>query len=228
MNEEISNWSIPQAQSTHFTRHPIGLALIASMTLLCGCLVGVLGIAGANLVKDLDQPQLSYAEIVASAQTTLNGTPFITPLPPTPISTAYYPSLTLPAWPSPSASIKPSPTPTNSEATRRTSPKAFIQQYYDLINRRQYARTFSMLSDGFKQRNHCCKPDGSFDDGPYKEWWNTIKKVEILQMNVEKWEQDQAIVEIKLRYNRMDGKVIDSWTTFNLIGDPDGKSWLFE
>jgi hypothetical protein len=228
MKEDRFSLEDSDTQSSSSIRSYAWPALITSLVLLCACLVGVMGVAGASLFKDMDKPQLSYAEIVASAQATLNGTPYITLLPPMLSPTSFYPSLTPPAWPSPSVSLTPSPTSTNTKTTRRESPKVFIQQYYDLINKRQYARTFNMLSDGFKQRNHCCKPNGSFDDGPYKEWWNSIKKVEILQLRVEKWDQDRAVVEVKLRYNRMDGNIIDNWATFNLIGDPEGKSWLFE
>jgi len=224
MNTDYSYNNHSPSSSQRFLR----LVIVVGLLLSCGCLVGIAGVASANLYSNLDKPQLSYTDIIASAQATLNGASFATPIPSTPHPTASYPSLTPPSWPSPSASITSSPTPTSPGTTRRESPKAFIQGYYDLINKRQYARSFSMLSDGFKQRNHCCKPDGSFDDIPYKEWWNTIKKVEVLQVKVKKWEPNHAIVEVKLRYNRMDGKVIDSWTTFNLIGDPDGKSWLFE
>ena len=85
-----------------------------------------------------------------------------------------------------------------------------------------------MLSDNFKRRNHCCKPDGSFDDGPYKDWWNSIKKVEVLSVNVKRREQDQAVVEVKLRYHRMDGPVVENRHTFSLIGDPYSKSWLID
>jgi hypothetical protein len=204
------------------------LAIIAGLVLSCGCLAGIVGAAGINLFSDLERPHLSYTEIIASAQATLNGTPFTTRLTSTPKSGASYPSLTPPAWPSPTPSATPSLTPASVEPIQRLNPQAFIQQYYDLINKRQYAKSFSMLSDGFKRRNHCCKPDGSFDDGPYKEWWNSIKKVEVMQVRVKKWERDLAVVEVKLRYNRMDGYVIESWTIFNLVGDPDGKSWLFE
>ncbi|MBN1148563.1 MAG: hypothetical protein JXA78_14990 [Anaerolineales bacterium] len=197
----------------------------------CLCLLVILAAAGANLFGWLSSPQLSYAEIAGTAQATLGGAqpPTWTPLP----TGASPPTVPFPtAWPSltPESTPTQTPTPTPGEpgSWQRINPEAFIREYYSLINKRQYAKTFAMLSDGFKQRNHCCKPDGSFDEGPYKDWWNSIKKVEVLSASVKTREQNRALVEVELRYYRMDGRVVEDRHTFTLVGDPSGKSWLID
>ncbi len=113
---------------------------------------------------------------------------------------------------------------TPSEFTQ-LSPEEFIRLYYEEINNRNYQLTWSMLSDNFKQRKHCCKPDGSFDNGPYIDWWNSIRQVETLSVTTQEWNDNSAVVEITLRYYKMDGDVVDSTSVFHLIAIPFDFGW---
>ena len=85
-----------------------------------------------------------------------------------------------------------------------------------------------MLSDNFKQRNHCCKPDGSFDDGPYIAWWDSIDNIKILKVDTRAQTVGNAVIDISLRYYRKDGRIVDSTHTFNLIRNSTSKSWLID
>ena len=71
-----------------------------------------------------------------------------------------------------------------------------MYDYYENVNARNYDITFEMLSENFKQRRHCCKADGSFDEDPYIDWWNSIKKVEVLGVRTIKKNEHQAVIEI--------------------------------
>ena len=108
------------------------------------------------------------------------------------------------------------------------SPDEFIRLYYSLINQGQYQTTFGMLSDDFKDRKHCCNPDGSYQFEPYVDWWDSISKVTVLSVDTKRSDEASAQVVVEIRYNyNSDREVVDTHT-FNLIADLLGSSWLIE
>ncbi|MFC2053022.1 hypothetical protein ACFLV7_01815 [Chloroflexota bacterium] len=129
-----------------------------------------------------------------------------------------------------------SPTPSNTAVPPTTtitpqaglSPEEFIRSYYSLINQRQYQTTFAMLSDSFKDRLHCCNPDGSYKFGSYEEWWDSVSEVTIFSVDTQGWDNMTAKVVIRISYFMNDGRIVDSTHTFDLIADPLRKSWLIE
>jgi hypothetical protein len=129
-----------------------------------------------------------------------------------------------------------SPTPSNTAVPPTTtitpqaglSPEEFIRSYYSLINQRQYQTTFAMLSDSFKDRKHCCNPDGSYKFGPYEEWWDSVSEVTIISVDTNGWDNTSAIVVVMINFYMNDGRIVDSTHTFDLKADPLRKSWLIE
>jgi len=152
----------------------------------------------------------------------------------TPIITANYgengtifPTIAL-SISSPTPSITAVPPTTTTAAQSGLSPEEFIRSYYSLINQRQYQTTFAMLSDSFKDRKHCCNPDGSYKFRPYEEWWDSISEVKIISVDTIGWDNRSAKVVIRIRYYMNDGRIVDSTHTFDLKADPLRKSWLIE
>ena len=150
----------------------------------------------------------------------------------TPIITANYgengtifPTIAL-SISSPTPSITAVPPTTTTAAQSGLSPEEFIRSYYSLINQRQYQTTFAMLSDSFKDRKHCCNPDGSYKFRPYEEWWDSISEVKIISVDTIGWDNRSAKVVIRIRYYMNDGRIVDSTHTFDLKADPLRKSWL--
>jgi hypothetical protein len=85
-----------------------------------------------------------------------------------------------------------------------------------------------MLSNSFKDRFHCCNPDGSYQIEPYIDWWNTIDRVTVLSVDTNRWSSDKAQVTIQIRYNKADGSTVTSTHSFDLVPDDSGESWLID
>jgi len=151
----------------------------------------------------------------------------------TPIITPNYNAVNANKLPTIALSIS-SPTPSNTAVLPTTttpsglSPEEFIRLYYSLINQRQYQTTFAMLSDSFKDKKHCCNPDGSYKFGPYEEWWNSVSEVKIISVDTKKWDNMSAKVVIRISYYMNDSRIVDSTHTFDLKADPLRSSWLIE
>jgi hypothetical protein len=153
----------------------------------------------------------------------------------TPIITANYNAVNGTKLPTIALSIS-SPTPSSTAVLPTTtivppsglSPEQFIRSYYSLINQHQYQTTFAMLSDSFKDRKHCCNPDGSYKFGPYEEWWDSVSEVRIISVDTQGWDNTSAKVVIGIIYYMNDGRTVDSTHTFDLQADPLIKSWLID
>jgi len=129
--------------------------------------------------------------------------------------------------PAPSQTARP-PTSIPTEITGQESPDDFIRRYYSLINERAYDTTFGMLSSTFKDRFHCCNPDGSYQIEPYINWWDTIDRVSVLLVDTNRWSSDTAQVTVQIRYDKANGSTTTSTHTFDLVPDSSGDSWLID
>ena len=85
-----------------------------------------------------------------------------------------------------------------------------------------------MLSNNFKNRFHCCNPDGSYQIGPYIDYWDTIDRVTVLDVDTNRWSSDSAQVTIQIRYDKASGSTVTSTQTFDLVPDASGNSWLID
>jgi hypothetical protein len=151
-----------------------------------------------------------YRLVIITASPTNNDSPTITETSPPPSKTS------------------PPPTKIPTEITGQESPGDFIRRYYSLINERAYTTTFGMLSNNFKNRFHCCNPDGSYQIGPYIDWWDTIDRVTVLDVDTNRWSSDFAWVTIQIRYDKASGSTVTSTHTFDLVPDGSGESWLID
>lgn len=103
-----------------------------------------------------------------------------------------------------------------------------MRLYYALINQREYNTSFSMLSDNFKDRFHCCNPDGSYQIQPYIDWWNTIDEVEVYSVKTTPRSENSALATVRLIYHRADGSVVENTHYYDLIFDRTIDTWLID
>jgi hypothetical protein len=107
-------------------------------------------------------------------------------------------------------------------------PDQFIRDYFAGIDNRDYERTWSMLSDKFKKKHNCCNPDGTFQLQSYVDWWNTVKKTEILKVQEINLNNNSATIKVWIRFYYKDGRVIEDNFTYGLIPDPNSNSWKID
>jgi hypothetical protein len=116
------------------------------------------------------------------------------------------------------------------EATRQaqqTDPAQTVADYYSAINDRHYQRTWSLLSDHFKDIFNS-KPDGSHDFDGYVQWWDSVAQVYVGQVSVVEQVGSRAVVIADLRYYLKDGRVInDAKPRIQLEWDATHRTWLF-
>lgn len=134
------------------------------------------------------------------------------------------PSNTSSEYSTPSADIGTKATP----IIGRIDPGQFIRNYYNGINNREYEKTWSMLSDHFKQEHHCCNPDGTYQIEPYIEWWNTVRKIDVISVQEISSNENSANVAIWLRFYYKDGRVVEANYKYGLISNPNSNSWLID
>jgi hypothetical protein len=113
----------------------------------------------------------------------------------------------------------PSQTPTQ---VGIESPEQFIRAYFEKINGRYYEETWAMLSDTYKADKN---PTG-FDI--YKDYWNTIAKVEIAGITVLSRASQSTEVSVDLLYTFNNGDTVRDNSTFKLVPDSTGTSWLID
>lgn len=109
------------------------------------------------------------------------------------------------------------------EASRATriltvTPDQFIRAYYSAINDQKYEQAWEMLSDEFKVRH-------SFNE--YVDWWDTIEKVDIFDVDIVEQNHDTAVINVIMSYLPKDGDKLEGTNTFKLISDGKG-SWLID
>ena len=192
---------------------------------------------------------VSMSTILAANPTRMPANTMVSMVPePNPVNIKDIPSITLTftisptktpttiSTPIPSATPRPTTTPVPAATSvlvkptemQQMNPEEFIRFYYDKINKRNYQLTWSLLSDNFKRRNHCCKSDGSFDAEPYKVYWDTIEKVDILSTQTIEWRNNDAIVQISLKYHKKSGSIITHTHTFNLVATSSKFGWQID
>jgi len=107
------------------------------------------------------------------------------------------------------------------------SPEQAVRYYYQLINDRQYDKTWAMLSTNFKDARHR-NPDGSYDFRGYKGFWETISKIVVKDAKTEKQNDTTATVAAHLLYYTKRGSIDDRPNfRIQLVLDPVNRTWLF-
>jgi hypothetical protein len=109
----------------------------------------------------------------------------------------------------------------NAKAASTAEPDKAIQNYYQLINQRQYSEAWGYLSNRFQN----IKPDNNYNN--YEEWWNQVNSVTIDSINVIEKNNNMAIVHASLSYSMKDGRKIDDPSRITLVLNSNGK-WLID
>lgn len=127
--------------------------------------------------------------------------------------------------PIPTSTPIPTPTPTPTLIPKpnvKNTPDKAILEYYQLINQREYEKTWNTLTPTF-QRNKS-KNDYNY----YKNFWNTVESANITSIKIIKQTKNKAIVDANIVYTMKDENE-DIWTDpsgiITLILDVNG-NWL--
>jgi hypothetical protein len=109
----------------------------------------------------------------------------------------------------------------NAKADSKASPDKVIENYYQLINRRQYSDAWAILSRRFQN----IKPDNNFNN--YEQWWDSVDSVTVNSIKLIEKNDSRAIVSADLNYLMKSGRKIDDPSKITLILNENGK-WLID
>jgi serine/threonine-protein kinase len=139
------------------------------------------------------------APIVVTQQSALTATPIPTGTPLAPTNTIV-------------------PTPSNSV-------EQFIRTYFQEINNRNYENTWSLLSDAFKASRN--SPQNGGYQG-YVDFWNTVDRVEILEIEILEQSSKSAEVFVVANYHYKNGVTTTGRQDFYFIYESTRNTWLFD
>jgi hypothetical protein len=109
--------------------------------------------------------------------------------------------------------------------TPSSSVDEFIRTYFQAINSRSYESTWSLLSDAFKASTN--SPENGGYQG-YVDFWNTVDRVEILEIKVLEQSSQAAEVFVVANYHYKNGVTTTGQQNFHLIYDSTRNTWLFD
>lgn len=98
------------------------------------------------------------------------------------------------------------------------NPEQLIKDYYQEINNRNYEKAWSMLTEKFQQS--CCSIAGNDPFQVYKNWWGTIREVEVITAYLQAWDTNPAEVYTTLRYHTQKGETSEVFNIYRLVTDP--------
>jgi hypothetical protein len=109
--------------------------------------------------------------------------------------------------------------------TQLASLEQFIRAYYQAINDRNYEFTWSLLSDKFKASAHGSEKGGYQG---YVDFWNTLDRVEVLEINILEQSNQSAKVFVAANYHHKNGVTATSERNLHFIYDLIRNTWLFD
>ena len=116
--------------------------------------------------------------------------------------------------------------PTNTVVlTPSNSVEQFIRTYFQAINSRNYENTWSLLSDTFKASRN--SPQNGGYQG-YVDFWNTVDRVEILEIKILEQSSQSAEVFVVANYHYKNGVTTTGEQNFDFIYDFTRNTWLFD
>ncbi|NEN95506.1 MAG: SH3 domain-containing protein [Moorea sp. SIO3I7] len=108
-------------------------------------------------------------------------------------------------------------------AVPKPSSSQAVRDYYLMLNRREYSKTWGLLSPGFKRKHS----KNSFYE--YKTWWNKVDRIVIGQRKQVSQGENQAVVEISLTYHLKDGRTREDYNKiFYLVFKENTNSWILD
>ena len=114
---------------------------------------------------------------------------------------------------------------TPSVLTPSNSVEQFIRTYFQEINSRNYENTWSLLSDAFKASRN--SPQNGGYQG-YVDFWNTVDRVEILEIKILQQSRQSAEVYVVANYYYKNGVTTTGQQKFYFTYDFTRNTWLFD
>ena len=131
------------------------------------------------------------------------------------IAPVYSQSVPIPTESSQSSSTPP--------AVDKPSPEEFVQNYYTIINKREYQTAWNQLSPAL-QSNKKLHPKGYLS---YIDWWGgQVQSIDIEQVNLVEASTDTATVDAQLKYFLKTGKEVPASVRFSLLWDAESNRWV--
>jgi hypothetical protein len=98
----------------------------------------------------------------------------------------------------------------------------FIYYYYQHINNRDYATTWSLLTDAFKAANNSTGYTG------YVNFWNTVSRVDVWYVTLNTFNGYYASVTVDMSYTYFNGTVTRVAQPFYLAYNVTRGTWMFD
>ena len=116
------------------------------------------------------------------------------------------------------------PVPTPTVPSPAQTPQEFISFYFDNINSRNYALTWSRLSDRFKDLLNESSQDGY---QVYMDFWNSVNQAKVLATN-STCQEEVCAVNVTLQLDYANGQTDTSIYPYTLTYDHTRDTWLFD
>jgi hypothetical protein len=197
---------------------PIWIVLGAAAVMFCAGISICLAVSGLGLNFLLsgesegvigDRPTQFVAEVPTVQATTIN-VPTSVPLPDG--------STTLAPPP-----LSPNPVSVSIDIS---APAQAVQSYYQAVDANRYDISWPLLSNHFKDLFNCCAPNYNYSG--YVNWWDSVDRVELRNVETVSQTGDRAIVYMELHYTmRSGGQSVDR-SYIHLVYDPAAGGWLFD
>jgi len=169
--------------------------------------IGYLGIR-APIIIPIQTTQTAVAEAKQTAAAQLFGlTPSDNSIDVTPTSEI-------------STTLQPTETPSG-----YNDPALFVQEYFVLLNQRKYQEAWSKLSDKFID-NFAERGAGGYDE--YVAFWDTVERVEIASIEIVSQTDSEALIYVEIIYSYKAGYSTTGHTTYKVVKNSSGVSWLFD
>jgi hypothetical protein len=107
-----------------------------------------------------------------------------------------------------------------------STPDTMIQDYYNAINQRWYDMAWENLSEHYKDKYNV-RAGGGHDFEPFRNWWNSVAKVDVESVTVSNQQNNFANVTTTYRFTMQNGTQSRGTTNYVVIFNPDEGRWLF-
>ena len=107
-----------------------------------------------------------------------------------------------------------------------STPDAMIQDYYNAINQRWYDMAWENLSSHYKDKYNA-RSGGGHDFEPFKNWWNSVARVDVDNITVSNQQDNFATVTTTYRLTMKNGHQSQGTTDYVVIFSPSEQRWLF-
>lgn len=115
----------------------------------------------------------------------------------------------------PTPTLTLTPTITNS-SNSSLSPRETVEEYFGLINRREYENAWDILSKS-QQEDSKLRPNGF---ASYQEWWDSVEKVEFTLLNQQE-DEFEPVINAQLTFMMKSGSHSRQKLSFFLIKQGD-------